>query len=1028
MNRSYLLVVLLLFSVAGYGQKTISGKVTEEGSNLPLPGVSILIEGTHVGAITDMDGNYQLKNIPDDALLVYSFIGFITQKVAVKGRKIIDVTLVPDVTNLDEVVVAALNIKRDKTSLGYSVSQLGSDEVNIAKENNVMNSLSGKVSGLQIAQNKSGVDGSSRILLRGVTTIEGANRPLIVIDGIPVSNNAGGTEQWWGGVDQGDELSDINPDDIASISVLKGAGASAAYGSLGMHGVILITTKSGTRKNGIGVAFNSSLTTSHLMLTPDLQNEYGTGAYGQFAPIGSDGRPVLDYPFSWSWGPKMEGQQYTNWLGEQDTFTPQGNPYKEFYRTGVSFTNSLALQNQSDKSSFRLSITNQDTDGILEGNTLSKQTYNLRASTKLTDKLNVDGKVTYITSEVENRPDLAEGAANTSLMLSLMPRDIELIDVKNNTKNAMGNELKWHNDNYFNNPYWAIDNVRNYSKRDRFQGMFSLTWDVNDKINVNAKSGVDYLVNNFTKHSTRGSLAQKQGRGEYAHYEGVSDNWNTDLLATYKTDVKNINVTTSLGTNYRVNNIRSMRLYGYDSKVDGFYNISNYQTAYSEEMRSQKIVYSFLGLAQIGFKNLLYFDFTLRNDNSSALPKDNNSYWYHSENISFLFSELLNVDKAVFSRGKIRGSYARVGNDTSPYRTQYTYRISQTQTLPYPIASLPETLPSTTLRPETTNSWEVGAELGFFKNRLSFDFTYYQAHSTDQIMAVPISVTSGFSHKVINAGSIDNKGVELMINAIPVEKEHFKWDVGLTYTKSNSTVKELNEGLESITLNDIKTVTVEARKGEEFGSIYGYDFKRDKFGNKLISDQGLAIRNDERTRLGDMNPDFYGGITNNFNYRNWSLRTLISYQVGGDFYTYGRTYRMMFGTDARTLYGRETGIVEDGINENTGQENTVNIPAMTKHFTDFYVNDISSDYILDATHVKLKEVVLSYRMPSSMLKGTFIQGASLSLVARDLYFLYNAAGDIDPQSGYSSGTTGVALEHSALPSTRSFGVDLKLNF
>jgi TonB-linked SusC/RagA family outer membrane protein len=1020
------LIALIGLSIVSYGQKTITGRVTEEGSNLPLPGVSVLIEGTHIGGITDFEGNYRIDNVTDNSVLEFSFIGFVSYKITVKDQEHINVIMKTNMNDLDEIVVAALNIKRDKMSLGYSVTQVGGDEVNVAKENNVMNSLSSKVSGLQVTQSNTGVDGSTRVLLRGVTTIEGANRPLVVIDGIPVSNSSGGGDQW-GGFDQGDDLADINPDDIASMSVLKGAGASAAYGSLGMHGVILITTKSGSKKDGLGISLNSSLSTTHIALTPDLQNEYGTGAFGQSAPIGNDGRPVLDYPFSWSWGPKMEGQEYTNWLGKTDTFSPQSNPYKEFYQTGVSYTNSIALQGVTDKSSFRLSITNQDSKGIVETNTLSKQTYNLRASTKLSEKLSVDGKVTYVTSEVNNRPALAEGAANTSLQLSLMPRDIKLSDVKNNIKDRFGNELKWHNDDFFNNPYWALENVKNQSDKDRFQGMFSVNLDVTEKINFNAKSGVDYITNNLTEYAPRGSNAQKQGRGHYSNFLGTTSNWNTDILATYKTDINKFNLTTSVGTNYRTHNEKSVHVYGYDSKVDHFYNISNYITSYSNDYQSRKVVYSFLGLAQVSYNSLLYLDLTIRNDNSSALPKGNNSYWYHSENLSFLFTELLDVNPDVFTRGKIRGSYAKVGNDTSPYRTQYVYNVTQTPTLDFPVATLPSTLPSTNLRPESTTSWEIGAELGFIQNRINFDFTYYQALSTDQIMAVPVSATTGYISKVINAGSIENSGIEMQLNTTPYETKNFHWDLGLTFTKSQSIVKDLNEGLESITLNALKTVTVEARPGEEFGTIYGYDFKRDKLGNKLINDQGVAQRG-ERVKLGSMNPDFYGGITNGVQYKNLSFRTLVSFQKGGDFYSYGRTYRMMFGTDARTLNGRENGLIEDGINENSGDENTVVIPAMTKHFSDTYINDIAKDYILDATNVKLKEVVLTYTMPQSLLEGTFIQGMSFSLVGRDLFFLYNAAGDIDPQSSYSSSTTGVALEHSSLPSTRSFGVDLKVNF
>ncbi|RLD86385.1 MAG: SusC/RagA family TonB-linked outer membrane protein, partial [Bacteroidetes bacterium] len=477
MNKLLLLLVVIVFSLSSsvYAQKIVSGQVLENESNQPIPEVSVLVKGTNKGATSDFDGNYALKGVDQNSVLVFSYMGFITQEITVGDQSVINILLQVDSNKLDEVVVTALNIERDKASLGYSVAQIDAVEVNVVKDNNVMNSLTGKVSGLQITQANTGVDGSSRILLRGITTISGSNRPLIVVDGIPVSGGGSGGSAW-GGTDGGDALSDINPDDVESMSVLKGAGASAAYGSLGMNGVIIITTKSGVKKGGIGISFSSTFNVSDLMLTPDLQNEYGAGAFDQFAPIGPDGIPVLDYPFSWSWGPKMEGQPYTNWLGETDTFSPQGNPYKEFYQMGNSMINTIAFEGASEKGTFRLSITDQNTQGIVPNNSMKKQTYNLRASSNLTDRFNVDGRVSYVRSRVKNRPELAEGSANTSLQLSLMPRDVRLEDVRNNTVDAEGNEMQYANDPTFNNPYWALDNVYNEDTKDRIQGMISAKW------------------------------------------------------------------------------------------------------------------------------------------------------------------------------------------------------------------------------------------------------------------------------------------------------------------------------------------------------------------------------------------------------------------------------------------------------------------------------------------------------------------------------------------------------------------------
>jgi len=1016
----------MVFSISGIAQTTITGTVLEKDTNTPLLGVSVLVKGSTTGTTTDFDGNYALSNVAENAVLEFSYIGFKTLELAVSGQTNINVSLEEDGEQLDEVIITALNIERDKESLGYSISQVDASEVNVARENNVMNSLNGKVSGLQITQSNTGVDGSSRILLRGVTTISGNNRPLVVIDGIPVDNGSGGSGSN-GGVDRGDALSDINPDDVESISVLKGAGASAAYGSLGINGVILITTKSGTNRPGVGVSFNSTFTFTDIMLTPDFQNQYGTGFFNDFAPINPDGRPVLDYPFSWSWGPRMEGQPYTNWLGQNDSYSPQGNPYEEFYQSGYAVANTVAFEGSSEKGSFRMSITDEDIQGIVSNNTLSKQTFNIRGRSQLTEKFSIDGKMTYITSKVKNRPDLAEGGGNTALQLSLMPRDIRLEDVRSNTVNAQGEEIKWNLDNTFNNPYWAIDNIRNRDNRDRFQGLLAADWNISKNFSLTARTGMDYTVFDYYAHAARGGQSESNGQGNYSHESGNSRIWNSDALASYKADIGRVKITTSLGAMHRDEAFSNQRIFGFDSKVRDFYNISNYKNAFSNESITKKAITSYYALGQFSLGGYLYFDASLRNDNSSVLPKDNNSYWYHSENISFLFSRALDLNPKYISKGKLRASYAQVGNDTGAYRTQAFYTVDQTLTLPYTVGSIPGSLPSFDLRPETSESWEVGAELGFFNNRILLDFTYFQTDTKDQIQAVPISGATGFDSVVVNAGNITNEGVEAEVNIIPIETDNFQWNLGINFTKNNSRVESLNEGLTSIELNRLWAVSVEARPGEEFGGIYGNDFKRDNFGRKLITNDGLSQRG-ERILMGNINPDWFGGISNTFRYKNITLSTLVSVQQGGEFYSYGRAYRMFFGTDARSLEGRETGIVEDGINENTGFQNDVAAPAFLKQFTDIFGNEISRNQILDASNVKLREVTLTYSFPRKLLKDTFIQNASLSAIGRNLFFLYNAAGDIDPEASYSSGPAGTAFEHSSLPSTRSYGLNLKLNF
>ena len=1029
MNKLLLFLMLLGLSTAVYAQKKVSGKVVDQ-DGIPVPDVNILVKGTSKGTVSDFDGLYTLRDVNPDDVIIFSYVGYQDQEIPVGDKTQIDVTLKEQANQLSEVVVTALNIQRDKASLGYSIDQISADEANltVTKQNNPINALSGRVSGLQVTQANTGVDGSSRILLRGITTISGSNRPLIVIDGVPVSGGgSGGTA--WGGRDNGDALSDINPDDIESISVLKGAGASAAYGSLGMNGVIIVTTKSGKRAGGIGISLSSTFSMTDIMLTPDVQNEYGTGAFGQFAPLGPDGKPVLDYPYSWAWGPKLEGQDYTNWLGKQDVFLPRGDRFKQFYTEGTNAVNTIAFQGADENSSFRFSITDQRTQGIVPNNNMSKQTYNLRASSTFDERFTLDGRVSYVRSKVKNRPELAEGPSNTSLQLSLMPPDVRLDDLRDNIVDENGNEISYNNDNTFNNPYWSLEKEYNEDVKDRMQGVITAIFDVNENLVFTGKSGIDYINTNAVYHADRGSQAIRDGLGLYTNRINKSYIWNSDILGTYKMDFWGVNLNASIGANYRKEFGNSIGLEGVDMKVPDFYHITNYRRAYSGEHKYEKAVYSFYALGELSYGGFFYLDATIRNDNSSALPEDNNSYWYHSENASLLFTKLFGITSKVFNRGKIRASYATVGNDTGPYRTQAVYDIYQTPTLPYTVAGIPNSLPAFDLRPERSKSWEVGTELGFFDNRISMDFTYYETVTTDQIMAVPISGTTGFLTKVVNAGSIENKGIEAQLNLIPVDTDNFTWDLGMNFTQSRSTVVELNEGLESIVLGGIPNagVTVEARPGEEFGMLYGYDFKRDNFGRVLVNDYGMITRG-ELKGFGSMNPDFYGGISNNFRYKNLSLRVLVSGQKGGLFYSYGRGYRMFFGTDQRSLEGREGGIVIDGINENTGQPNAVAIPAIAKQFNEIFVNQVVTNMMIDATNVRLKEVVLTYKFPDRLIKPSPLQSLSISAVGTNLLFIYNAAGDIDPEAGFDSSPVGTALELGSLPSTRSIGLNLNINF
>lgn len=1011
---------------------TVTGKVTSELEPQGLPGVNVVVKGTTNGVITDVNGNFEI-NAPDNfAVLTFSFIGFQSQEVSLNGKTQIDVVLQEDVHSIDEVVVTALSIERDKNSLGYSITQVGDEQINRAKENNPINSLAGKVSGLQITRSPSGVDGSSRVVLRGVASMLGNNRPLFVIDGIPMDAGYGGAGRW-GGKDGGDALSDLNPEDIESMSVLKGAGAAAAYGSRGANGVILITTKKGKNKKGIGISVSSGYTVETPMVTPDFQYDYTQGAFGQYPALaGNPARPLGDYPWIWSYGEKIDGQTRTNWLGQEEAMVRQQNPYDAFFQTGSSFTNTVSFDGGNEKTTFRASITNQDSEGIMPNNKLSKQTINLRGFSKLGEKIEFDSKLTFIHSEVENRPYLAEDGLNAVQAISVMPRNISMQSLKENLSDAQGNMLKWNTDNTFANPYWVLANRHNEDEKNRVQGMFSVKWNLSDNFNFMVRSGVDYANTTAKEYENPGRPSIEIGQGTVNKGSNSKMEWNSDFLATYNKSLKDFTLNLSAGGNYRYNKYNSISQWGSVMRVPGLYHISNYQNYGTGEWFSEKSVYSLYGLGQFSYKNFLYLDVTARNDWSSTLPLENNSYFYHSENLSFLFSEAFKIKWDWLKTGKLRGSFAKVGNDTDAYQIAQYYNIAQTQTS-YPIASVSGQLPHFDLQPEETKSWEVGTNLSFLNNRLVFDFTYYYSVSDNQIMNIDLTPSSGYSSKKMNAGKLQNTGFEIQLNATPVSTESgFDWDVILTWSKNQSEVKELYGDMEFLPLADEFHMSMQAHVGRPYGEIYTRDFKRDVFGNKLIDKNGYAQAGEWKA-LGNINPDWIGGITNSFSFKNLSLSCLIDIQKGGDIYSWGKAYMALFGTSAETLEGREEwyagtgGYVETGVQETDGKDNTTPIQPSYRWYN-LFNQQIGAEWIQDATNIRMREVVLSYKIPSKAFGNLPIDNVNLSVVGRNLFFLYRAMDHFDPESGYSSGNTGNGVEHLSLPSTSSYGVNLKINF
>lgn len=1056
-GKVFAILSFLLFGASltqMYSQgRTVSGNVTAREDGTSMLGVNVVVKGTTLGTITNSEGYYELEVPASYDTLQFSFIGYTALEEQIRGRTVVDVILEESIESIDEVVITALNLAKNKSSLGYAVSRVDASEVTKAKENNVMNSLAGKVAGLQITKSPSGVDGSTRVVLRGVASLTGGNRPLIVVDGIPISGGSYGIGQegnYHGGVDMGDALSDINPEDIESISVLKGAGASAAYGSRGGNGVILITTKSGKSQQGIGVSVNSSYTIEQPYIFQDLQNEYGQGAFGNYPQDILAAKGAV--PYSWSWGPEMDGRMVTNHLGEEAPFLPGGNPYKDFYQNGYSFINTLALNGGTENSNFRASFTNQNSEGIVPNNTLAKQTFNVRGFSRLGRVIELDSKVTYIHHKANDRPYIAEDNASPSYAFLNMPRNISAEILENHTTDADGNQIWWW-DFTSGNPYWALKNKRNWDERNRLQALLSLKFNIAQNLSLITRSGFDFTNRITNGYGARGSNRIANYRGNYNHSWNNHIEWNSDVLLSYKASFsEDLSMDFNLGGNYRYTQGKGIWQKGEGWKLPDFYKMQNLEIYNTGEGFSEKEVWSSYFLTNVSLKDFLYFDVTVRNDVSSTIPVEGgaNSYLYHSENMSFLFTNLLNINPGILSSGKLRASYAMVGNDTGPYQTNNYYHLG-TSPLPYYQAGIGGNLAFYDLKPEMTYSWEVGTHLSFFNHTLEADFTFYDATTKNQLMSVELAPSTGYDSRKYNAGAVNNRGFELQLTGSPIRRgKALVWDMSFILSKNSSEVVELYEGKDRLPLGTVPVeyVYIEARPGNPYGQIYGYDYARDDKGNILVDDSGFPVATEEMVPLGNLNPDFMAGFSNNIRYKQINLSFLIDGQVGGEYYSQSAVYGDLYGTGVTSLRGRKEwyathqgannseeipgvfpdGYIQEGVSMETGAVNDIPVDPMFRAVEVTYFRKIMRDYIKDASNVRLREVVLSYQLPAGWVNKTFLSSASISLVGRNLFFFYNANKGIDPEAGVNNQNFGPAIELNSMPGTRTYGINLKLEF
>lgn len=1062
-----LLLMLSFFLIASYSwaqDRTVSGKVVDEDG--PLPGVNVIVKGSTLGTTTDLDGNYKLS-VPSDAeTLVFTYIGFEKMEVAIGSKSVIDVTLQPDVQQLGEVVVTALGVSREKRSIGYSTQSVDGEKLAESRETNIVNSLQGAVAGVQIQGTQGAMGGSSRITIRGANSFLGENQPLFVVDGMPINNdnysNANQQSGFGGGAyDYGNAASDINPNDIESMEVLKGAAATALYGTRGSNGVILITTKSASRKKGLGVSVNSSATFEDPLALMEHQQKYGggatTGSPSGFVEFTEDGTNYLApvYSKDGAWGPKYDPsinvRHWDSWdpdaanYGETRPWVEPENQYEEFFETGVTLTNSVAVSGANDEGDFRLSYTNLDQKGMMPNSELGRNTVSFNSSYNLTDKLNVSAAGSLIKQDASGRN--ATGYANANPMQGFYQwwqtqldfdrlKDDTFTDGTQQTWNPVGAQVDPNTGEllgfdpsvrFFDNPYWVRRNYLQEDTRDRFFGNFNLNYELTEGLSVNLKA----MRDGFTFRSREGVPVGGINQPSYNEVTRTFNETNLEGKILYDTQFnEDITLNAMVGGNL----MSQGRTFNRIATVGGlvlpnFYNIAN--SAGSPQINTDfedRAINSVFTTASLGLFYTVYVDLALRGDWSSTLPEENNNYWYPSVSTSFVFSELdALADNSVISFGKLRAGYGQAANDASPYNLRNVYSNVVPNFGSFPRYTVPNSRRNPDLLPEITNEFEVGLEMNFLNNRVGFDVSYYDRTTVNQIFNVPSSSATGFTSRLLNAGSMRNSGFEVMVNATPIESGDFRWDMNLNFATFNNEVVELNEeaGVESIIAGSTWAADVRVQKGFPYMSLFGQTFQTDEDGNTIVGANGIPLANQDREFLGSTIADFAGGFRNTFTYKNFSVGALIDFQGGGVIHSTSLQWAKYSGMLPETAEGsiREDGLVVDGVTE-TGETNTTAVDPQTYYQT---IWSVAGPNVYDASFVKLREVTVGYNIPNSVFGNLAIKDARISFLGRNLAILFSNLPYLDPQGVNGAGNI-QGLENAQVPTSRSLGFDLSFKF
>ncbi len=1035
-GRVLLIFAAMLCGTVAFAQNvTVKGKILDN-EGLPLPGAAALITGTTQGTISDENGDFSFE-VASGATVEISCLGFIPQTINVGGADMdVTITLQPDTQLLDEVVVTALGITRQEKTLGYALQEVEGESLLEARETNIANALTGKIAGVQIIRSSGGPGSSSKIQLRGNNSLTGLNQPLIVIDGTPMDNFIGASNNdfWNPTADMGNGLQDINPEDVESMSVLKGASAAALYGSRAGNGVILITTKKGKKNEGIGITVSQTVSATTTFMRPDYQTSYGQGTLGRYN--GTSGS---------SWGALIEGQEYTKWDGSTGTMKYYDN-LENFLRTGINSTTNVTLSQQYGKTGIYASATHTIDNGVQPEAGLKRTNLMLRATSTFgkNERWSFDGKVQYIKASAHNRPISGNNGSNYSMIMYTMPTTLDVTEFRGATDE--NGDMFWYNTDG-NNPYWLTLYNQNDDTRDRFLMNASLKYQFTDWLSAELRAGSDMYFTETTTHVYGGNPNIAEGTGSYSVGESRFFENNFSFLVSAQKD--NIfgewGGGVTLGGNLMERENRGLSSSVSPLNIRDVFSLGNgKQQAGVTESYSHRKMNSLYGTLQINYGGFIFLDGTFRNDWTSTLAPENRSFLYPSVSLSWVISDMVDKYWSMpdwFTYAKVRASYAQVGNDMDPYQIYNVYTAGSSQ-VSTPTITSGSTLYDSTVKNELISSWETGLELRFLDNRLGLDVAWYKSNATNQLINLPVNALSGYQNRKINAGNIQNSGVEVMLNATPVMKKDFTWDMMLNFSHNDNRILELADGVERYSLGGYDNLQVYAQVGGDYGEIWGTKFLRVEdesspyYGQLILDEAGLPQGTSEAEKIGTQQATANMGWTNTFSWKGLSLSFQIDARIGGQIFS--GTQQMMQSAGTALVTVGDNGLREDFVVSGVQQTDGGYVPnAKSVTYQDYWQAvsgrsgnlGISEANLYDATNVRLRNLSLAYSFPKKLLeRSKVLQSVKLGFSVTNVCMIYSAMRGIDPESVFATSTNATGFEYASTPTSRCFVFNVSFGF